>query len=77
MADKIKVNWEAYDGYVGRSRPQSFTLQLDDLGDGGEQSARDSLYEIMDEELRARVAWHLKNEEEIMEAWRNRHADNG
>lgn len=71
MSKTIKVRWEADDGYCGGSRPQSFTLDLEDLGGGDERAARDALYEILDDELRERVTWIIKNEDEIMEAWRS------
>ena len=33
MSDTFKVRWQASDGYVGGSRPQSFTVSDDDLDD--------------------------------------------
>lgn len=68
---KITVNWEVDDGYVGGSRPQHFKLDIADLADyEKEEDARAELHSILQEEMMQKVNAVLRNEEEIMDAWR-------
>lgn len=76
--DKIKVRWEADDGYCGGSRPQSFSLDIADMAESceTEDEALQYLWEEVDQELRNKVTVVIRNEDEVIEAWKNRRADN-
>lgn len=77
--DKIKVRWEADDGYCGGSRPQSFTLDLADMAESceTEDAAMQYLWAEVDQALRDKVSAILHNQDEVIEAWRKRRSDNG
>lgn len=48
MSDKIKIEWEAEDGYAGGSRPHTITLTLHELADCRTQ---EELEEYVDESV--------------------------
>lgn len=72
MSNKIKVRWEADDGYVGGSRPHMFTIDLDEMAQDceTEQEAEDYLNTEIQSEFENRVSWSCRNESEVMDAWR-------
>lgn len=43
--DKFKVEWEVEDGYVGKSRPQSFFICSEDIPINISESELESLFE--------------------------------
>lgn len=76
MSNKIKVRWEIEDGYMGGSRPQSFSIDLGEMVDScqDEDEARRYLEEELDSALQERVSWVCPNFDEVIEAWRNAQA---
>lgn len=66
---KFTVNWQAYDGYAGGSRPQSFDIREDDLDDDMTDAALRELFEeLLDEAFHNRVSACADNEDEFI-AW--------
>lgn len=74
---KIKVRWEASDGYVGGSRPQSFSMDIEEMAENCE--TEEQAREYLDIEVRAdfdnKVSYSCNNEEEVIEAWRKKRSE--
>lgn len=68
MNEKFKVSWQAYDGYVGGRRPQSFTL---DAGQITADMTDDELDALLQEEtvneFMQKVTYSIDNEEAAIE----------
>lgn len=66
---KITVRWEVEDGYVGKSRPQQFDLDLEDFNGCESQSDYElALEEAVQSEFDNRISWCADNYNEIIEA---------
>lgn len=72
MSRKIKVKWQASDGYVGGSRPQSFKVDPEDYKGMTASEIRDAIYEVAQEDFEQKVSWELDDQQgvilEIMKA---------
>jgi hypothetical protein len=63
---KFKVSWEAQDGYVGGSRPQSFSVDIDEFDSS--QTLDDitrQLTDDIDNDFEEKVYWHSDNYEQV------------
>ena len=68
---KMKVRWQAEDGYVGGARPQSFNINIEDMAEScdTEQEARDYLEQEVREDFESKVTPCTSNEDEVIAAW--------
>lgn len=68
MNEKFKVSWQAYDGYVGGRRPQSFAL---DAAEITSDMTDDELDVLLQEEavndFMQKVTYSIDNEEAALE----------
>ncbi len=69
---KIKVRWQASDGYIGKDRPQVTTIEASDF-EGLERREAEALFEeLMEDDFRNKVSWDCDDYDgaidEIMEA---------
>lgn len=70
MAD-IKVRWEIEDGYVGGARPHYTRVSAEDFQHcETEDQVRDALDEIIEDDFRAKIGFSVRNEDEVISAWR-------
>lgn len=68
MNEKFKVIWQAYDGYVGGGRPQSFSLDDGDItGDMTDDDLNALLQEEAVNEFMQKVTYSIDNEEAAIE----------
>jgi len=68
MSNKFMVNWQAYDGYAGGSRPQSFKISADEIEDGMDDEALMGLYEdAIQADFEQKVSAEGDNEAEFIE----------
>lgn len=66
MDDTIEIQYEADDGYVGKSRPQSFTFFLSDLEycDTVEEAMK-IIDDATQEDFEQKISWYIRNHDEI------------
>lgn len=57
----VKVSWEVSDGYVGKSRPQSTTVDVEDFEDLDEQEIEHLLFETVQEDFDQQISWDISN----------------
>jgi hypothetical protein len=80
MDETIEIKYEAEDGYVGKSRPQGFSFDLEDI------EYCDSIYEAMveieravEEDFQRKIRWTITNyddvEDKVTEYLKNRKED--
>ncbi len=64
----MEVRWEVEDGYVGKSRPQSFELNLEELIDGDYEieDAMSQVHDEVQEEFVNRITWCFSNYDEVL-----------
>jgi hypothetical protein len=68
MTDKREVRYEVEDGYVGSSRPQSFTIKDDWIEDYmNDDDLEFELSEMIQEDFQQRISWTYLNKEEVVE----------
>lgn len=65
---KIKVTWEVGDGYVGKSRPQSFYIDAADFDHDSPKDIEMGLCDYVDEEARNTLSFDCSNPEEVIAA---------
>lgn len=67
--DGFEVVWSAEDGYVGKGRPQTFSITEDDIAGCVDAADLESLLdEMMQDEFAARVSPSAHNAEDFV-AW--------
>jgi len=66
---KIEVHWGVEDGYVGKSRPQRFDMDLDNF-DGCESDVEYEavLDDYVQQEFFNHISWHCDNYTDVIEA---------
>jgi len=72
----IKVRWQASDGYAGGARPQTFTLDLDEMAENCE-TEDEALYYLereVQDDFENKVSASITNQDEVLAAWRARTA---
>lgn len=68
MAD-FKVKWQAADGYVGKSRPQEFTISSDDFeADDDDKYIEGLFWDRLEDDFRDKVRAEPDNLEDFL-AW--------
>jgi hypothetical protein len=68
---EIKVKWQVDDGYAGPARPRQITLHTVDFVDcETEEQVLEVLHEIVEEEFQQRTSWTIRNEKDVIDAWR-------
>jgi hypothetical protein len=65
MTDSFKCIYEIDDGYVGSSRPQSFTISVDDLED--EEDYNSIFHNMMQEDFEQNIYPYPKNLDKFLE----------
>lgn len=60
MSQKIRLSWCVEDGYVGKDRPKTSLLDMDDLLDSCEttKEAEQYLNEFIHEEFMNKISWY-------------------
>ena len=67
MSKQITVRWEASDGYVGGSRPQSFKVDAEDFQHcETELEVEELLGEFVQDEFEQRITWSIRNESSVI-----------
>jgi hypothetical protein len=54
---KIKVHWQASDGYVGKDRPQVATIDASEFEGLSRREAEELFDELMEDAFRNKVSW--------------------
>lgn len=68
MDDKFQVRYEVDDGYVGKSRPQKFSIDESDIEDDmTEGDLRKFYQEQIDDDFERRIFAFGENEDEFIE----------
>jgi len=68
MAGKVEIRWEVEDGYVGKSRPQSFEVDLDEFEDDmTHDEIVERVCEATDEDMANKVSYCFSNFDEFVE----------
>ncbi len=58
MTDKIRITWEASDGYAGGSAPQHFKVDLEDYEKGAElEDIKTQLSDDIQRDFEEKVTW--------------------
>jgi hypothetical protein len=63
MTTRIKVKWQADDGYVGKDRPQVTTIDPADFVGLDAIQAEKLFTELMEDAFRERVTWECDDPE--------------
>jgi len=74
---KLKIRWEVEDGYIGKSRPLSTSISVDELIENceTEEEVLDYINEEVKSDFEQRISYCVMNDSEILEAWREAKAD--
>lgn len=72
MSDMIEVRWEIEDGYVGKARPQSFKIDMDDMVRSCETAEEAARYidDALQQDFEDKISWYSKNKQDVLDAWR-------
>lgn len=54
---QIKVKWSASDGYVGKDRPQTTTIDASEFEGLSRKEAEELFEELMEDDFRNKVSW--------------------
>jgi hypothetical protein len=65
---RFKVTWEADDGYVGGSRPHTFTIDDDAIDGMSEQELKDYFWEEVEQDFHEKVNYFSSDLENFI-AW--------
>lgn len=71
MAEKFTAKYQVADGYVGKSRPQSFTIRAEDIDvspNMTDEMLEEAFYEMVDEDMRQKTTAEDVNAAEFV-AW--------
>lgn len=60
MSDKIKITWEASDGYAGGSAPQCLNVNTEDYEGLTLEQITDQLHEEIQADFEEKVSWTCK-----------------
>lgn len=61
---KIEVSWESWDGYIGRSRPQTTTIDLSEFDDDMDVTDIEGVIEeAVDDDFRQKIVPSLEPDE--------------
>jgi hypothetical protein len=74
MTSKFNVRWECEDGYVGKSRPQTCTIDIDDMAESctTEDEAAKYLQAEVQTDFENKISTTIRNHDEVIEEWRAR-----
>lgn len=68
MNEEIAVEWEVGDGYVGKSRPQSTLIDVEDFdADMTEGEMEDLVYQMVDDDFRQTITPDIGNMDTVIE----------
>ncbi len=68
MSEKFEASYEIEDGYAGRSRPQSFCIDPQDImEDMDEEDLREMYRDMVQEDFQQKIAPFGTNEDEFVE----------
>ena len=73
MSNKLRILWEAQDGYAGGSAPQRFVLDLDEMVEDcfDEKEAREYLEREIQSDFENKVSWSCADFDSYIEAWKD------
>lgn len=67
MEDKITIDWQISDGYIGCMRPQSFMLNLDEFEDCyTREDIEDYINECAQEDFGQKVTYRITNLDKVI-----------
>jgi hypothetical protein len=73
---KVTVNWEVEDGYMGKSRPQSFDMDLEDFeGCEDHDDYEKALDVAVQEEFNNNISWFAANYNDVIERAKRHNAE--
>jgi hypothetical protein len=68
MNDSFKIKWEAADGYVGKSRPQSFSISAEDVRFSGSlEQAVKLMEDMLFDDFQQKITPEVLNEDDFSE----------